>query len=122
MTELVRSVYYYYASAAHPEGELDLVKERLWQFCLTALCGILPDGLVMLGDPVSGERFLRVEEIPHVVQDQVFELAAHERDVDLADARQRSRLPVSVSVRKYCRRSGRGRAESTPRKCPWPGS
>jgi TetR/AcrR family transcriptional regulator len=39
MTELVRSVYHYYAFAAHPEGELDLVKERLWQFCLTALGG-----------------------------------------------------------------------------------
>jgi TetR/AcrR family transcriptional regulator len=39
MTELVRSVYLYYAFAAHPEGELDLVKERLWQFCLTALGG-----------------------------------------------------------------------------------
>ena len=39
MTELVRSVYHYYAFAAHPEGELDLVKERLWQFCLNALGG-----------------------------------------------------------------------------------
>lgn len=39
LTELVRSVYHYYAFAAHPEGEIDVVKERLWRFCLTALGG-----------------------------------------------------------------------------------
>lgn len=39
LTELVRSVYHYYAFAAHPEGELDVVKEQLWRFCLTALGG-----------------------------------------------------------------------------------
>lgn len=39
VTELVRSVYHYYSFAAHPEGELDVVKERLWRFCLTALGG-----------------------------------------------------------------------------------
>jgi AcrR family transcriptional regulator len=39
VTELVRSVYHYYAFAEHPEGELDLVEERLWRFCLTALGG-----------------------------------------------------------------------------------
>ncbi len=44
MTELVRSVYHYYAFAAHPEGELDLVKELLWQFCLTALGGTARSG------------------------------------------------------------------------------
>jgi TetR/AcrR family transcriptional regulator len=38
-TELVRSVYHYYAFAEHRAGELDLVKERLWRFCLTALGG-----------------------------------------------------------------------------------
>lgn len=39
VTELVRSVYHYYSFAPHPEGELDVVKERLWRFCLTALGG-----------------------------------------------------------------------------------
>lgn len=39
MTELVRSVYHYYAFADHAAGELDLVKERLWRFCVTALGG-----------------------------------------------------------------------------------
>lgn len=39
MTELVRSVYHYYAFAPHADGELELVKERLWRFCLTALGG-----------------------------------------------------------------------------------
>lgn len=38
-TELVRSVYHYYAFAEHAEGELDAVKERLWRFCVTALGG-----------------------------------------------------------------------------------
>ena len=39
LTELVRAVYHFYAFAEHPEGELDLVKERMWQFCLSALGG-----------------------------------------------------------------------------------
>ncbi|OBF95623.1 TetR family transcriptional regulator [Mycobacterium sp. 852002-51152_SCH6134967] len=39
MTELVRSVYHYYAFADHAEGELDTVKEQLWRFCVTALGG-----------------------------------------------------------------------------------
>jgi TetR/AcrR family transcriptional regulator len=41
VAELVRSVYHYYAFAAHPEGELDVVKEQLWRFCLTALGGAI---------------------------------------------------------------------------------
>ncbi len=39
LTELVRAVYHFYAFAEHPEGELDLVKDRMWQFCLSALGG-----------------------------------------------------------------------------------
>ncbi|MGV0793923.1 TetR/AcrR family transcriptional regulator [Mycolicibacterium sp. XJ1819] len=39
ITELVRSVYHFYAFAPHAEGELDELKERLWRFCLTALGG-----------------------------------------------------------------------------------
>lgn len=39
LTELVRAVYHFYAFAEHPEGELTLVKERMWQFCLSALGG-----------------------------------------------------------------------------------
>jgi AcrR family transcriptional regulator len=39
VTELVRSVYHYYSFAAHLDGELDEVKQRLWRFCLTALGG-----------------------------------------------------------------------------------
>jgi TetR/AcrR family transcriptional regulator len=41
LAELVRSVYHYYAFAEHPAGELDVVKEQLWRFCLTALGGTL---------------------------------------------------------------------------------
>jgi len=37
--ELVRSVYHFYAFAEHPEGDIEVVKDRLWQFCLTALGG-----------------------------------------------------------------------------------
>jgi TetR/AcrR family transcriptional regulator len=37
--ELLRAVYHYYAFVSHDSGELDLVKERLWLFCLTALGG-----------------------------------------------------------------------------------
>lgn len=39
LTELVRAVFHYYAFAAHDDGEIDIVKERLWRFCLTALGG-----------------------------------------------------------------------------------
>ena len=39
LTELLRSVYHFYAFAEHTAGELDLVKEQLWRFCLTALGG-----------------------------------------------------------------------------------
>jgi len=40
LVELVRSVYHYYAFAEHDDDELELVKERLWRFCLTALGGV----------------------------------------------------------------------------------
>ena len=36
VTELVRSVYHYYAFAPHEDEEIELVKERMWRFCLTA--------------------------------------------------------------------------------------
>jgi AcrR family transcriptional regulator len=39
LTELVRSVYHFYAFAEHTEGELDRVQESLWRFCLAALGG-----------------------------------------------------------------------------------
>ena len=39
LAELARSVFHFYAFAPHADGELDLVKERLWRFCLTALGG-----------------------------------------------------------------------------------
>lgn len=39
VVELTRSVYHYYAFAEHTQGELDLIKEQLWRFCLTALGG-----------------------------------------------------------------------------------
>ena len=39
LAELARSVFHFYAFAPHPDGELEIVKERLWQFCLTALGG-----------------------------------------------------------------------------------
>jgi TetR/AcrR family transcriptional regulator len=39
LAELARSVFHFYAFAPHPDGELEVVKERLWQFCLTALGG-----------------------------------------------------------------------------------
>lgn len=38
--ELVRSVYHFYAFADHSCGELDIVKDQLWRFCLTALGGV----------------------------------------------------------------------------------
>src|SRR5215212_5795094 len=62
-----------------------LRRSRLWPVVPRV---IAPTGLVMLGDPVSGERLLGVEEVLDVVQDQVFERAADEWDVDLADAGQ----------------------------------
>jgi TetR/AcrR family transcriptional regulator len=39
VAELARSVFHFYAFAPHPGHELELVKERLWRFCLTALGG-----------------------------------------------------------------------------------
>lgn len=39
LAELLRSVYHFYAFAPHAEGELDVVREQLWRFCLTALGG-----------------------------------------------------------------------------------
>lgn len=39
LTELVRAVYHYYAFAEHDSDEMDVVKDQLWQFCLTALGG-----------------------------------------------------------------------------------
>jgi hypothetical protein len=44
-----------------------------------------PMGLLMLADPVSGERLLGIEKLFDVVQNQVLQRAADERDVDLAD-------------------------------------
>jgi TetR/AcrR family transcriptional regulator len=41
IAELARSVFHYYAFAEHAEGELEVVKEKLWRFCLTALGGSL---------------------------------------------------------------------------------
>lgn len=38
--ELVRSVYHYYAFVGHEGAELELAKQRLWQFSLTALGGV----------------------------------------------------------------------------------
>jgi AcrR family transcriptional regulator len=37
--ELVRSVYHFYAYAERPEADIDVVSERLWQFCLSAIGG-----------------------------------------------------------------------------------
>jgi TetR/AcrR family transcriptional regulator len=39
LADLARSVFHFYAFAPHADGELDVVKEKLWQFCLTALGG-----------------------------------------------------------------------------------
>ncbi len=39
LVELVRSVYHYYAFAEHDDSDIEVVKEKLWQFCLTALGG-----------------------------------------------------------------------------------
>jgi len=39
LAELVRSVFHFYAFATYADGELDLVRDRLWRFCLTALGG-----------------------------------------------------------------------------------
>jgi len=39
LAELARSVFHFYAFAAPAEGELELVAERMWRFCLTALGG-----------------------------------------------------------------------------------
>jgi AcrR family transcriptional regulator len=37
MSELLRSVYHFYAFAPRTEGDLEIAKERLWRFCLAAL-------------------------------------------------------------------------------------
>ena len=42
LAELARSVFHFYAFAAPPDGELEIVKERLWRFCLSALGGTSP--------------------------------------------------------------------------------
>jgi TetR/AcrR family transcriptional regulator len=39
LAELARSVFHFYAFAPHDDDELELVKERLWRFCLAALGG-----------------------------------------------------------------------------------
>jgi len=39
LAELIRSVYHYYAFADHDDSDIELVKERLWRFCLRALGG-----------------------------------------------------------------------------------
>jgi TetR/AcrR family transcriptional regulator len=39
LAELARSVFHFYAFAPQTAGELELVKDRLWRFCLTALGG-----------------------------------------------------------------------------------
>jgi TetR/AcrR family transcriptional regulator len=42
LADLARSVFHFYAFAPRSDGELDVVKERLWRFCLTALGGADP--------------------------------------------------------------------------------
>lgn len=37
IVELLRSVYHYYAYAAKVDDDMSVVKEKLWQFCRTAL-------------------------------------------------------------------------------------
>jgi AcrR family transcriptional regulator len=37
IVEMLRAVYHYYAYAATDDDDIDDVKERLWQFCRTAL-------------------------------------------------------------------------------------
>jgi TetR/AcrR family transcriptional regulator len=39
VVELLRAVYHHYAYAARGDDELNTIKERLWQFCWTALDG-----------------------------------------------------------------------------------
>lgn len=39
LAELARSVFHFYAFAAHTDGELEIIKERLWEFCLSGLGG-----------------------------------------------------------------------------------
>src|SRR6202165_6321932 len=66
-------------------SQRSLRRNRLWPVVPRVMA---PTGLVMLGDPVIGERLLGVEEQFDVVQDQVLKRAADERDVDLAHAGQ----------------------------------
>ena len=47
VTELVRSVYHFYAFAPRSAGDLDMAKEQLWRFSLAALGGAQP---VVKGD------------------------------------------------------------------------
>lgn len=39
VAELVRSVYHFYAFTSPAQGELERVKDQLWQFCLASLGG-----------------------------------------------------------------------------------
>jgi TetR/AcrR family transcriptional regulator len=39
LADLARSVFHFYAFVPHADGELDVIKERLWRFCLTAMGG-----------------------------------------------------------------------------------
>ena len=39
ISELLRAVYHFYAYAAKEDDDMDVAKQRLWQFCLTALGG-----------------------------------------------------------------------------------
>ena len=42
LAELVRSVYHHYAFAEHDDSDIELLKERLWSFCLRSLGGVPP--------------------------------------------------------------------------------
>jgi len=42
--ELVRSVYHFYAFVDPDPGEMDVVKEQLWRFCLNSLGGTVVKG------------------------------------------------------------------------------
>ena len=49
IAELVRSVYHYFAFVSHADGELDMVNERLWQFCLAGLGGTVTSAPTLKG-------------------------------------------------------------------------
>jgi TetR/AcrR family transcriptional regulator len=40
LADLARSVFHFYAFVPYTDDELDVVKERLWRFCLSALGGV----------------------------------------------------------------------------------